>query len=434
MGTVLSVFIARRAPGMTTVARAPRTAPRVRGQFVRDARLRFFSASPRAVARPRRTPTVVTPTSLMRAEAADFELLRVLGQVSFVVESSSERTLMWSGGEDGTVPDSISVSGSGQTQGDAVMKLYAGKVVGWDDGKLNSSNAVPDVLLKEYVNAAAATMADNEVTAYQTLYSDPNDSTIGQMSKGDVFGEAFDPASLPIVPLIAFFSSKPVAGNGYSEDNAGSLWTVQAWGAGGLNRLANYPSQKQEIYEQKWWPPVQRSRDAGSGPRMRYVRNAVNGVFSSLQAIHCRNVSHGAIDASSFQVNTLSDGEADDLEIRLMNFGFSQPLTPENKRQDLCAAAVVCAELIFSSLALNGPSQSTTAVALTRLFEDVFLLDDKEARLYFIEEENFTDVVEFLEYRDRQGDGWRLLVDCWRGDSSAEEILARAEAVETPYD
>ena len=173
----------------------------------------------------------------MRAEASDFELLRVLGQVSYATASESERTLTWSGGDDGAAPDAFSVSGaSDRSSSDAVMKLYAGKVIGWDDsrpGESRRSNAVPDVLLKEYVNAAAAKMADAEVEAYMALYSDPSDSTIAQRRDGIPIGEAFDPASLPVVPLVAFFASKPLGG---SLDAAASLWTVQAWGPGGLDR------------------------------------------------------------------------------------------------------------------------------------------------------------------------------------------------------
>ena len=131
--------------------------------------------------------------ALFRADADDFELLRSLGQVSYAVEGSAERTLTWTGGEDGSVPDSFSVTGSGGVAaGDAVMKLYAGKVIGWDDGG-ERSNAVPDVLLKEYVNAAAAPMADAEVEAYMALYGDPRDSTIGQRWDGVPVGEPFDP-------------------------------------------------------------------------------------------------------------------------------------------------------------------------------------------------------------------------------------------------
>ena len=90
---------------------------------------------------------------------------------------------------------------------------------------------------------------------------------------------------------------------------------------------------------------------------------------------------------------------------------------------------------MFSRIVVGfGPSARTSREALRRLFEDVFLLDERAAREYFLEEPEFAAVVEFFEYRDRQGDGWRLLVDCWRGDGSAEDALARAEAVETPYD
>ena len=88
-------------------------------------------------------------TALFRAEASDFELLRTLGTVSYAVDADVEKTLTWRGGDDGSVPDSFAVLGAGgaSVAGDAVMKLYAGKVVGWDDGQ-ERSNAVPDVLLK----------------------------------------------------------------------------------------------------------------------------------------------------------------------------------------------------------------------------------------------------------------------------------------------
>jgi hypothetical protein len=153
-----------------------------------------------------------------------------------------------------------------------------------------------------------------------------------------------------------------------------------------------------------------------------------------VEAIHRRGVAHGAIDASAFAASTLEDASADALEVRLMNFGFASALTEESRRNDLRAAAATIAELAFSALAAGGPSARTSRESLRRLFEDVFLLDEKAAREYFLEEPEFAAVVEFFEYRDRQGDGWQLLVDCWRGDGSAEDALARAEAVETPYD
>jgi hypothetical protein len=80
------------------------------------------------------------------------------------------------------------------------------------------------------------------------------------------------------------------AGDGRTrrDGGAGSLWTVQAWGPGGLARLAEYPARRQEVREAAFWPPVQRVRDNGSGPRHRFVRNAVTGVIASLAAIHQR--------------------------------------------------------------------------------------------------------------------------------------------------
>ena len=47
------------------------------------------------------------------------------------------------------------------------------------------------------------------------------------------------------------------------------------------------------------------------------------------------------MDGSAFQLSTSSDQKADDLEVRLMNFGFAGVLTEESRRADLAAAAVV---------------------------------------------------------------------------------------------
>ena len=84
-----------------------------------------------------------------------------------VEQQAGEATLKWRGGDDGTVPDSFSVVGASPLAGGvAEMKLYAGKVVGWEgpDGGERGSR-VPDVLMKEYCNEIAASMADAEVEA-----------------------------------------------------------------------------------------------------------------------------------------------------------------------------------------------------------------------------------------------------------------------------
>ena len=387
----------------------------------------------RGAGAPRRVRrATVSPRALQRAAGDDFELLRELGTVSYSVEQQAgEATLKWRGGDDGTVPDSFSVVGASPLAGGvAEMKLYAGKVVGWEgpDGGERGSR-VPDVLMKEYCNEIAASMADAEVEAYTKLYSNPNDSTIEQTWDGQAVGTPFDPASLPVVPLVAYFKSDAVAGIGES------LWTVQAWGPGGLSRLAEYPGKTQEVKKPSFWPPIQRVRDNGLGPRHRFVRNAMVGVLAAVDAIHRRGVAHNAIDASSFQMSTLTDQKADELEVRLMNLGFAGDLTEDRRREDLRCAAVVCAELVFSALSTYGSDNGrTSASAIQRLFESVFALDMAQAREYCVEEPEWAAVVEFWDYRDRQGDGWGLLRDVWRGELSAEELLARAEAIETPYD
>ena len=57
-----------------------------------------------------------------------------------------------------------------------------------------------------------------------------------------------------------------------------------------------------------------------------------------------------------------------------MNLGFAGVLTEESRRADLAAAAVVLAELVFSALSEDGPTDRTSAASLRRLFEQVFTL------------------------------------------------------------
>ena len=188
------------------MSRATAARPAVARQLARrvdwlDGRASCSSRSTRPGRRRRRLGGSVA-TALMRAEAEDFEILRSLGTVSYSIEPtgvSNERTLSWSGGDDGCVPDSFSVSCGSIASTDVVIKLYAAKVIGWsaDSATEDATSAVPDVLLKEYVDAPAAALADAEVEAYMKLYGDPNDSTIGVDAKGTPYGEAFDRRRCP---------------------------------------------------------------------------------------------------------------------------------------------------------------------------------------------------------------------------------------------
>ena len=119
------------------------------------------------------------------------------------------------------------------------------------------------MLLKEYCNEPAASMADAEVDAYTKLYSNPNDSTIGQTWTARPLARPSTRRPIPSCPSFAYFTSDSVDGVGTS------LWTVQAWGPGGVSRLAEYPGKQQDVKKPSFWPPVQRVRTSdlvrGSG-------------------------------------------------------------------------------------------------------------------------------------------------------------------------
>ena len=132
---------------------------------------------------------------------------------------------------------------------------------------------------------------------------------------------------------------------------------------------------------------------------------------------HQRGVAHGALDGSTFLCSTFLDTKADDLEVRLINFGCSTLCTPTSVVVDLKAMALVLTELVFASLAAYGPSDATSAEALRRVFVDIHELDFKRIRAYCEEEPDWTDACEFLS--DNGGEYWELLRELWE----AEELM-----------
>jgi hypothetical protein len=280
-------------------------------------------------------------------------------------------------------------------------------------------------MLKEYVGEEAAAFAETEVRAYERLLMD-DDVEIEVDGYGR--GPGMMPKkALPIARLVGYFSSSAVDGEGRS------LWTVQEWH--GVRRLSEYPAQKQKgPSETKFWPPIQRVQDQPKNARARFVRQAFEQCIKGVWYAHQRGVAHGAIDASAFLCSTFTDQKADELQVRLINFGSSTLCTPESVVIDLKALAATLTELIFSALSLRGAAHSTSSEALRRLFVDIHELDFKRIRAYCEEEPDWRDVCEILG--DNGGEYWELLRELWQAEelqdgwgvtTSAGDLAERAE-------
>ena len=396
---------ARVARARAALERAPRAGARTRARSrraIHDGR-----------ARGRRTnPTTTTRSALERAEADDFEITTRLGSVTLRTERPSASAFAWRASADGGAPESVAASSVEEEvdDGAARVNVYAGRYVHTPSVPPISRNADRGaVMLKEYAGERAAAFAETEVRAYERLLADDDvEIEVDEYGRGPGM---LPQKALPIARLVGYFASASIDGDGTR-----SLWTAQEWH--GVRRLSEYARAKQEgKSETKFWPPVQRVQDQPKKARARYVRRAFEQCLKGVWYAHQRGVAHGALDGSTFLCSTFLDTKADDLEVRLINFGCSTLCTPTSVVVDLKAMALVLTELVFASLAAYGPSDATSAEALRRVFVDIHELDFKRIRAYCEEEPDWTDACEFLS--DNGGEYWELLRELWQ----AEELM-----------
>lgn len=418
---MVSVSYARGFESMTSTASSVSTSTSRRNGYG-TTKKRFRCARERARERTR-------VDALQPADADDFEINQRLGVVTFRVERETPRELTWRASADGGAPESLVASSrdvDDGSMGESCVNLYAGRYVIMPAEPPTSRDADRGlVMLKEYVGEEAAAFAETEVRAYERLLSDDDvEIVVDEYGRGPGM---LPKRALPIARLVGYFSSGSVDGEGRS------LWTVQEWH--GVRRLGEYPQQKQETgSETKFWPPVQRVQDQPKKARARYVRKAIEQCIKGVWYAHQRGVAHGAIDASTFLCNTFSDKKADELEVRLINFGSSTLCTPESVVVDLRALAGTLTELVFSAFSLRGSSEATSADAMRRLFVDIHELDFKRIRAYCEEESDWVEVCEFLG--DNGGEYWELFRELWQAEelmdgygvtTSAENLADRAE-------
>ena len=282
--------------------------------------------------RRRRTTTTTTTTTraLERADADEFEITARLGSVTLrTARPSASGAFAWRASEDGGVPESVaasSVEEETDEDGAARVNVYAGRYVHAPSVPPMSRNADRGaVMLKEYAGERAAAFAETEVRAYERLLLDDDvEIEVDEYGRGPGM---LPKKALPIARLVGYFASTSIDGDG-----GRSLWTAQEWH--GVRRLSEYARAKQEgKSETKFWPPVQRVQDQPKKARARYVRRAFEQCLKGVWYAHQRGVAHGALDGSTFLCSTFLDTKADDLEVRLINFGCSTLCTPDKRRR-----------------------------------------------------------------------------------------------------
>ena len=203
------------------------------------------------------------------------------------------------------------------------------------------SNAVPDVLLKEYVNAAAAQDGGRRghgvpdaVRRPERQYHRPDLGRPGprrgvrsRVHTGGAAGRRTSPAR----PWRAVASAA-----------AGSLWTAQAWGPGGLQKLADPARERARAGRAEVVAPRAEGARRGFGTRACASRaTPPRGSCGAWRRFTARGVAHGAIDASAFAANTLEDAERgrargapDELRVRVCVDGGIEAERPARRRGD----------------------------------------------------------------------------------------------------
>ncbi|KAL3141611.1 hypothetical protein ABBQ32_004852 [Trebouxia sp. C0010 RCD-2024] len=354
--------------------------------------------------------------------AQEFELVEQIGQLSWVTETQSE--------------DPLSLGQQRTAEQTAIIAFTA---------RYHSNLPFQDpqpTLLKEFLPGARS-LGCNEMQLLNHLYTMPTHKW-----KAAYAALSADP---PIVPLLGYFMA------GQSETGAkvsnsksppeGTLWLVYKWEA--LMPLSQYPHAQQSAGGRLFGT----NQEAALRSRCRMLRSIMRGTLQALAFCHSRNVSHGSMGSGSVLLSTFDDRRANDLIVKLDNFGFGRahyacsldlkgdndrceqgaalfpgpkPLDADHplmlaQKEDLQALGGVFLELIFSSLGSAGPSDSTSGPALQRLLVDVFKGNIDEFRRYCNQEPDWTDAMLLLDQWD--GAGWNLIRDLAAGALSASELV-----------
>jgi len=383
----------------------------------------------------------------------DFELVRQLGTITvkemFEVRDSSQLL-----GNPTLVDANL---GEGQKQ----VNFYSARYYE------NALSQPKPVLLKEYPGNTSS-LALNEIRVYERLLGAfPSDM--------DEPGFRLEADSLmkreaPVAAVLGVFSSLSVDMTA-EEDEFGNidefeiskstvqenaLWIVQRWeppltlaacpGAVSVGPALSPRVTPMQLLTRKKFTEQEISAYQKS-LKFDFIRIVLQQSMEALAFCHARSVVHRSLSSSSILLTTHKLDEAGKLEVYLTNFGTGvdmsrgldalgssflnmaldagirnpMEIATLARNEDTHALGLALTEFVFSMLSKSGPSERTAANSLERIMEGLFQLDVDEMREYFAAEDEWMDVIEFLDFKRDDQSGWNLIVS----------MLSRQEAIDT---
>lgn len=173
------------------------------------------------------------------------------------------------------------------------------------------------VLMKEFLPITNS-IAENELRILQKLVPLEDDPWL-------VASEEVVLRTPPIVPLLGCFRGAPIGANGELKDASSkkSLWFVYKWE--GLKPLSAYFSAEQITPGTIW--PWAKSKQREIEARHKMLRMICRELFKAVLFCHEHGVVHGSLGSGSILLSTFDDHSADDLVVKLDNFGFASQNT-----------------------------------------------------------------------------------------------------------
>lgn len=310
------------------------------------------------------------------------------------------------------------------------VKVYAARVL---EGELAGER----VVLKEYLFSAQE-LAKNELQVYSRLL---------ETSLWYGANEKEDP---PILSLLGYFTTQTLPSDPSDSENMGadgqSTWLMFRWEA---LRAASFFAQSEQ--KDGILSILNPFKTVFPHRRARFIKEVIKGGLKAVTYCHARGVVHGAVSLSCLILNTFDERDADSLRVKLASFGLGNDLSlgienlDENtidtcrqfgassplqisailRQLDLYYLGLALLELVFSSLAKEGPSERFSMGGVQALWEGVFQLDVGAIKDFCGEDEEWEQVVTFLNEGD--GGGWELFEKLLKFQGFEADELLRSD-------